>query len=183
MSEIDIRPWDGSETELGAIADVYATAFAEPPYDEDPEDSRTEIIERIRRYATEKPDFRLLVSTADGSVTGFVLGMGIGPGDWWWGRLETALSDAARADWLRPRQFSIAELAIAADRRRSGIARELMAAVLRDLPYDTALLGCYPEAEPAKRLYESLSWTVVDAAAQVTPNRRIQVMGLRLPVT
>ncbi|WP_164233758.1 GNAT family N-acetyltransferase [Microbacterium hydrocarbonoxydans] len=183
MPGTHIRPWDGGDDELRAVADVYADAFAEPPYDENPEDSRTEIIARIRRYAAEKPRFRLLLAMADDTVAGFVLGTGIGPGDWWWGRLDAALSDEARAEWLRPQQFSVAELAIAAGRRRSGLARDLMTAVLRDLPYDTALLGCYRDAEPAKRLYASLGWTVIDAAAQITPNRRIQVMGLRLPAT
>ncbi len=182
MNDTRIRTWDGTETELAAIALLYAAVFSEPPYDEDPETSRTEIIERVRRYAVEKPGFRLLVAVIDDDVVGFVLGTETGPGDWWWGRLDAALTADARKEWLRPHQFSIAELAVDARRRRSGIARSLMEAVLDDLPYDSALLGCHQDADAAQRLYEALGWRVIDPAAQLTPHRRVQVRGIRLDV-
>lgn len=180
MSDFDIRHWDGSDTELDVVAGLYAAAFAEPPYGEDPARARPQIIERIRRYEAEKPDFRLLVAVIDERIAGFVLGTGIGPDDWWWGRLDATLSEEARTEWLRARQFSVSELAIDSAHRRSGAARALMRAILHDLPYDSALLGCYQDAEPAKRLYASLGWSVIDPAAQVTPNRPVQVMGLRV---
>jgi ribosomal protein S18 acetylase RimI-like enzyme len=177
---VRIERWDGTQEQLIAISQLYADAFAEPPYDEDPARSLVEFPERVRRYAEEKPEFRLLLATEHGELLGFVLGTGIGPGDWWWDRLNETLSEQHRALWLEQRQFAIAELVVKAPVRRSGVGRALMNDVLADLPYDSALLACYPDAVAPQRLYTSLGWTVIDPHARVSEAHPTQIMGIRL---
>ena len=172
--------WDGSGEQLRSIAELYAAVFTEPPYGEDRVESIESFESRACRYATEKPEFRLLTAVEDSRVIGLVLGTGIAAGDWWWDRLDAALPRASREDWLDAECFSVAELSVAGSHRRLGVAAALMGAVLKDLPYSTALLGCHPDALPAQRLYRALGWSVIDPAARITPARAIQVMGIRL---
>lgn len=180
VRDFDIRPWDGGEPEATSIATLYAQVFAEPPYDEDPAENAAHFAERIGRYAAEKPNFRLLVATQQDEIIGFVLGTGVGPGDWWWDRLDNVLTAEQRTGWLTSQMFSVAELAIAPSHRRSGVARQLMSEALRGLPYDRAILGCHPEAAPAQHLYGSLGWSVIAPYAQVTEERAVHVMGVHL---
>lgn len=175
-----ISAWDGSDEQLRRIAELYAAVFTEPPYDEDPVESIASFEARAKRYAEEDARMRLLVATEDDRTVGLVLGSGIAAGDWWWDRLDATLPSTARNAWLDSACFSVAELAVAASHRHRGVAAELMGAVLKDLPYATALLGCYQDALPAKRLYRALGWSVVDPAVPITAARAIQVMGLRL---
>lgn len=175
-----IEQWDGDEKQLLAIAGLYADAFAEPPYEEDPVRSLVEFPDRVRRYAVEKPEFRLFHASEHGEVLGFVLGTGIGPGDWWWNRLNETLAEPHRTLWLDQQQFAIAELVVKASARRSGVGRALMKEVLADLPYDSALLACYPNAVAPQRLYASLGWTVIDPHARVSETHPTQIMGVKL---
>lgn len=175
-----IAPWDGSDGQLGEAAELYAETFAEPPYDEDRSESVASFTTRVSRYAMDKPEFRLLLATEDSQIVGLVLGTGISRGDWWRDRLEAALPAATKDEWLDAEGFSVSELAVAASRRRQGVAAALMEAVLHDLPYATALLGCYQDAGPAQQLYTALGWSVIDPAVRISDAREIQVMGLRL---
>ncbi|WP_309104444.1 GNAT family N-acetyltransferase [Microbacterium sp.] len=175
-----ITSWDGTDDQLTQAAELYADVFAEPPYDEERATSLAGFPSRVKRYAAEKPEFRLLLASEGDRVVGLALGTGIGPGDWWWDRASEELAPAARQAWLDAECFCVAELAVAASHRRRGMAEDLMDAVLRDLPYATALLGCYQDASAAQRLYTGLGWTVVDPAVQFTEERAVQVMGRRL---
>jgi GNAT superfamily N-acetyltransferase len=177
---VKISQWDGTEDQLDAIARLYADAFAEPPYDEDPARSLIEFPQRIRRYAAEKPEFRLRTATEDGDLVGFVLGTGIGPGDWWRDRLNATLAAPHRARWLEQQQFGVAELVVKPSHRRSGLGRALMNDVLDGLPYNSALLACYPDAVAPQRLYTSLGWTVIDPCLRVSASHPTQIMGIRL---
>jgi len=178
---VNIEHWDRTDDQLIRIAELYAEAFAEPPYGDDRERSLVEFPDRVRRYAEVKPEFRLLVATEGQALFGFVLGTGIGPGDWWWERVNTVLDTPTRAEWLEPQQFSVAELVVSPTRRRSGVGRALMHRVLVGLPYDSALLACYPDAVAPQRLYSSLGWVVIDPHARVSETQPTQIMGIRLP--
>lgn len=175
-----IAPWDGTDDQLSRAAELYADVFTEPPYGDDRSESHDSLLSRARRYAEERPDFRLLLATEDSHIVGLVLGAGISLGDWWWDRLDAALQADAKRAWLDAECFSVVELAVADSHRRRGVAAALMNAVLRDLPYRTALLGCYQDAIPAQRLYTGLGWTVVEPAVRITETSAIQVMGIRL---
>lgn len=178
---MNIEHWDHTDHQLIRIAELYAEAFAEPPYGDDRERSLIEFPERVRRYSETKPEFRLLVATEGQEMVGFVLGTGIGPGDWWWDRLNAVLDTQTRATWLKPQQFSVAELVVSPAKRRSGVGQALMREVLAGLPYDCALLACYPDAVAPQRLYSSLGWVVIEPRARVSETRPTQILGIRLP--
>ena len=110
----------------------------------------------------------------------FVLGTGIGPGDWWWDRLNATLAVPHRARWLEQQQFGVAELVVKPSHRRSGLGRALMNDVLDGLPYNSALLACYPDAVAPQGLYTSLGWTVIDPCLRVSASHPTQIMGIRL---
>ncbi|MGW8483719.1 GNAT family N-acetyltransferase [Microbacterium sp. NPDC055903] len=178
MTGIRIAEWVGGESMLAGIADVYATVFAEAPYLEDMDESRVSIRERILRYAATAPAFRLLVALDDDQPIGFVLAMGIGPGDWWRDRIAALMSDQIREQWLGDGCWCIAELAVARDYRRSGIARELMTAVSSEVPYATSVLGCYETAAPARSFYAGLGWEHI-ATDALSSGVNLHVLGRR----
>lgn len=175
-----IARWDGTQEQLGLVARLYADAFAEPPYGEDAARNLVEFPARVSRYVAEKPEFRLLVAAEAGEPIGFVLGTGIGPGDWWWDRLDETLAEPQRSRWLEQQQFGVAELVVRSASRRSGVGRALMREVLAGLPYDSALLGCFPDAVAPQRLYASLGWTLIDPHAALSETHPTQIMGIRL---
>lgn len=175
-----IAAWNGSHDQLTQAAELYADVFSEAPYDEERSQSIESFTSRVRRYAAEKPSFRLLIASEGDRVVGLVLGTGASRGDWWWDRLEAMLPADVQELWLDPECFSVEELAVDASHRRHGVAAALMTAVLGELPYRTALLSCYQEARSAQKLYSGLGWRVIDPAVHITASRAVQVMGIRL---
>ncbi|WP_407358237.1 GNAT family N-acetyltransferase [Microbacterium sp. LTA6] len=180
MSKIRITAWDATDTQLERSAELYASVFAEPPYGEDPETSRSSFIERVQRYALSHADFRFLIATHGDDVIGLVLGTGAAEGDWWRDRLTEVLSHEQQEEWLGEACFSIAELAVSPDFRREGAAEQLMDAVLENLPYETAILGCYAEALPARRLYARLGWDTIESGVHIGASPALEILGRRL---
>lgn len=180
MTDVTLRRWRGDDDELAQVAVLYADAFAQAPYDEDRAGNLVAFPERVRRYAREKADFRLILAVENEAVVGFVLGTGIAPGDWWRDRLAETLSPDVQTTWLPEESFSVVELAVSSDRRRSGIARELMDAVLAEVPYDTVTLGCYAAAVPARTLYARLGWTPIATDISIAGSPPLWIFGKRL---
>jgi len=83
-----IAAWNGGHDQLTQAAELYADVFSESPYDEERSQSIESFTSRVRRYAAEKPSFRLLIASEGDRVVGLVLGTGASRGDWWWDRLE-----------------------------------------------------------------------------------------------
>lgn len=180
MSPVDIQPWDGTDEQLVQVADLYAAVFAEPPYLEDVAATRAEILERIPRYASTKPAFRLLLAWDGRALAGFVLGAGADDADWWRGRLRDAELDDAAHDWLERDYFSVAELAVAPAHRRNGLAGRLMRCALDGVPYDTAVLTCYAAASAARRFYENDGWRLIAEDLLIGTSPPLCILGTRL---
>ncbi|GAB3599157.1 GNAT family N-acetyltransferase [Microbacterium tumbae] len=180
MTGIRISSWDGADDQLAQAADLYAETFAEPPYGDDVAASRASVLERIRRYARTKPEFRLLLAWDGPELVGLVLGTGIAAGDWWRDRIAPLMSEDQRTQWLGEECFSVAELAVSPSHRRAGVARALMTAVVAALPYPTAVLGCHQDAVPARRLYASLGWESIVAETR-SDGTTLHVLGKRMP--
>ncbi|MDR2999113.1 MAG: GNAT family N-acetyltransferase, partial [Microbacterium sp.] len=105
---------------------------------------------------------------------------GIAEGDWWRDRIAVALDPEAREMWLRDECFSVDELAVEPEHRRSGLAGLLMSSMLTDLTYETAVLGCYAAAHGARRFYASLGWQEVAADLRIGDGPAIDILGRHL---
>ncbi|MGM7665873.1 GNAT family N-acetyltransferase [Microbacterium sp. A93] len=175
-----VAAWDGSNAQLESAAQLYARTFTEPPYNDDVEASRTSFIERVHRHRATKPQFRLILTWEGVDLTGLVMGTGIDAGDWWRDHIVDLLTPDAQVTWLRDECFAVVELAVSPAQRRTGLARMLMDAVLKDLPYETAVLGCYSAALPARRFYASQGWVEVVADAHIDNSPIFCVLGRRL---
>ncbi|WP_404475776.1 GNAT family N-acetyltransferase [Microbacterium aerolatum] len=178
--EETIRIWAGDAAELAAAADLYATVFAEPPYDENPQQSRTTFLDRVERYRSSAPDFRLVLTWNDDEIVGLALGNGIAAGDWWRDRIVPQLPETAVAEWFDAECFSVIELATAPTRRRGGVGAKLLATLLDRLPYPAAVLSAYSDAEPARRFYRANGWTEVATGLRIGESPELCVYGLRL---
>nr|WP_198346667.1 GNAT family N-acetyltransferase [Microbacterium sp. MAH-37] len=177
---IRIAAWDRTPDQLRRAADLYGRVFAEPPYGEDVEQSRHSFTERVNRNSLNKPEFRLILALDGADVVGLVLGSGIAEGDWWRDRIAGAMGTVAGDAWLGTECFSVDELAIAPEHRRTGIAGALMGAVLEGLPYESAVLGCYTAALSARRFYESQGWQEIAADLRIANGASLGVLGIRL---
>lgn len=180
MTGIRISEWDGDAADLNDVADLYAQTFAEPPYHDDVEESRTGIVDRIHRYREGKPHFRLLLAHQGPALVGFVLGTGIAEGDWWRDHAAALLSTEQQRTWLQDECFCVVELAVAPAGRRGGVARSLMDAVVADLPYDTAALSCYSDALPARRFYAATGWEELAVDVRMGSSPAMCILGRRL---
>lgn len=178
--EKTIRAWAGDAAELAAAADLYATVFAEPPYDENPQQSRTTFLDRVERYRSSAPDFRLVLAWHDDEIVGLALGNGIAAGDWWRDRIVPQLPKATAAEWFGDECFSVIELATAPARRRGGVGAKILAVLLDGLPYSTAVLSAYSDAEPARRFYRANGWTELATGVRIGESPELCVYGLRL---
>ncbi|MFE6994809.1 GNAT family N-acetyltransferase [Microbacterium sp. NPDC057659] len=177
---IRIAAWAGQEELLRQAADLYGRVFAEPPYGDDPDQSRRSFAERVTRNSVVKPDFRLLFALEGARVVGLVMGAGIAEGDWWRDRIAGVLDPHARDTWLGDKCFSVEELAVDPAHRRSGLAGLLMADVLTGLTYETAVLGCYAAAQGARRFYAAQGWQEIAAGLRMGDGPAIDILGSRL---
>ncbi|MFE6733665.1 GNAT family N-acetyltransferase [Microbacterium sp. NPDC057650] len=177
---VRIAAWEGDAEALRQAADLYGRVFAEPPYGDDIEQSRLSFVERVNRNSVLKPDFRLVLAVEGARVVGLVMGAGIADGDWWRDRIAGALEPGARGMWLGEECFSVEELAVEPEHRRSGLAGLLMAAVLTGLPHETAVLGCYAAAHGARRFYASQGWEEIARGLRIAEGPAIDILGSRL---
>ncbi|GAA3386369.1 GNAT family N-acetyltransferase [Streptomyces racemochromogenes] len=148
--------------QLDALAPVYETVFAEPPYLEGPRD----VADFLQRYQHEHktPGFRLVTAHTDGSegsgLAGFAYGLPLATSTGWWtGLLDTNLPEAfTREDGHRT--FVVMELAVLPHHRGHGIGQTLHTALLEGLTAERVTLTVRPEA-PAAAWYEHLGYTPV----------------------
>ena len=177
MTFVRITTWERDATQLEAAAGLYARTFAEAPYREDAEASRASFVERITRYAASKPHFRLLLALDGTDVIGVALGTGIAAGDWWRDRVAPLLTEQARERWLRESCFCVQELAVDTTARRSGVASLLLDALLADLPYSTAVLSRYADADSAGRFYAAQGWHEIATGIRIGDSPALCVLA------
>ncbi len=136
--------------QVDAIADLYAAAFAEPPYNEGPEHVR-QFRERFPDE-TRRPGFTL-VRAADGDrLDGMAYGWTM-PAGRWWARATTA----PPAYLLDVDKFAVMEWAVRPDLRGHGIGRRLLDHLLAGRPEPWATLSANPAA-PAHGVYRRWGW-------------------------
>ncbi len=179
----DIRAWSGDQAELQMAADLYAEVFAERPYGEDPEHSRATFTERVDRYRATKPHFRLRFAWHDQHVIGIALGTGVSVGDWWRDRVVAQLPHTTTDEWFGDETFAVVELATSPTHRRGGIAAALLVSLLEGLPYPTAVLSAYREAEPAQGFYRASGWQELATGLRFGESPELCLFGMRRTTT
>lgn len=139
--------------ELPRIESVYASAYAEAPYSEGPDD----VAEFGKGWPARvsQPSFRLVVARLNGRTVGFAFGHQLAATTQWWrGMLDEVEHDVVTEH--ERRTFAVIELAVDAALRNHGIGRELHAHLLAGLQEERATLLVRPEASAARCAY--LSW-------------------------
>jgi ribosomal protein S18 acetylase RimI-like enzyme len=179
----EVRIWNGDSRELHLAADLYADVFAEPPYDEEHETSRATFLDRVDRYRVTKPNFRLQLAWHDQDVVGLALGTGISAGDWWRDRIIPQLAADTADEWFGDETFAVVELATSSAHRRNGVASALVAALLEALPYPTAVLSAYCDAESARRFYRANGWQELAQRVRLGESRELCLFGKRIGAT
>lgn len=145
------------------IRDVYARAFAAPPWNEDPAQADS-YGERLARDAL-RPGFTAAVATAGGTVTGFATAWTtpeVFPADRSYGQVAEALGPVRTGAWLCG-ALEVNELAVAPRAHGRGLGAALLHTVTGAAPDGRCWLLTSVRAEPALRLYERAGWRRVDA--------------------
>jgi GNAT superfamily N-acetyltransferase len=130
---------------------VYTEAFAEPPYNEGPDD----VAAAFRRFRslTRKATFRAALARAeDGEPIGMAYGYLLGPDTGWWDQLtEPVPADMRREDGHRT--FGLMELAVRGPWRRKGVARRLHDSLCNGMEAERVLLNVDPASKAASTVY------------------------------
>lgn len=153
------------------IRDVYARAFAAPPWNEDPA-AADDYAERLVRDAL-RPGFTAAVATAReaagatarATVAGFATAWTtpeVFPADRSYGQVAEALGHGRTRAWLCG-ALEVNELAVAPEAQGSGLGAGLLDAVTGPAPDGRCWLLTSMRAEPALRLYERAGWLRFDA--------------------
>ncbi|MEU5782214.1 GNAT family N-acetyltransferase [Micromonospora lupini] len=140
-----------------ALVGLYAVVYAEPPYNEGPE--------QVAGFAkglpgeTQRPGFRLVAADDAGALIGAAYGWTM-PAGRWWTRADTEPPAHVRnAD-----KFAVMEWVVRPDRRGEGIGAELMRRLLDGRPEPWATLASNPAA-PARAIYQRAGWQQVAGSA------------------
>ncbi|KOU03670.1 GNAT family N-acetyltransferase [Streptomyces californicus] len=145
------------------VRDVYARAFAGPPWHEDPAQAAV-YAERLARDAL-RPGFTAAVSVSAGTVSGFATAWTtpeVFPADRSYGQVAEALGPERTRAWLCG-ALEVNELAVAPEAHGAGIGAGLLKAVTARAPGGRCWLLTSVRAEAALRLYERTGWRRVAA--------------------
>jgi ribosomal protein S18 acetylase RimI-like enzyme len=167
-----------------ALLNVYAAAFAAPPYNEG-QIELSRFAEALPRHA-QREGFRCFIAreATTGQIVGFAYGYASQPGQWWHDTIAQALSREQAQEWLSD-GFEFIELAVTPVFQGYGIGGRLHDALVADLPYRTALLSTYQGDTNAMQLYRKRGWVVlledfVYPSDDPTSDKPFVIMGLRL---
>ncbi len=139
--------------EFGSIRPVYASAYAEAPYNEGPND----VAEFGRGWPSRviQPSFRLVVARLETRPIGFTFGHQLTTTTRWWQGLLDEVDDDVTTE-REGRTFAVIELAVERQLRKQGVGRELHSYLLAGLTEERVTLLVRPEAPAARCAY--LSW-------------------------
>ncbi|MBM0237140.1 GNAT family N-acetyltransferase [Micromonospora sp. ATA32] len=137
---------------IGALAELYATVYAEPPYNEGPEQ-----VARFREGLpgeAARPEFTL-VTADDGLLVGAAYGWTMPAGTWW----KRADADPP-AELPDVDKIAVMEWIVHPHRRGEGIGAELMRRLLAFRPERYATLASDPRSH-ARQVYARNGWRQV----------------------
>ncbi|MGH3615167.1 MAG: GNAT family N-acetyltransferase [Pseudonocardia sp.] len=147
-----------ANTHLDIVRGLYRSVYAEPPYDEGPDDVEMFIADWPER--TMRPGFKLVMAWHRDAPVGFTFGYVLNIDTLWWQGIQEPI-DGDLTHEYPGRTFAIIELAMLRTHRQHGIGRELHAHLLAGLPNERVTLLVRPEAEVAQKVYHSWDYRCV----------------------
>ncbi|MFJ7906095.1 GNAT family N-acetyltransferase [Kitasatospora sp. NPDC096204] len=162
----------------GQLREVFAEAFAEPPYGDGPDD----VARAFRRFRSQarRRGFRAAVAFDGDTVVGMAYGYPLSADTGWWGTLIDPVPDDLRHEDGR-RTFGLFELAVRPPWRRRGIATCMHRTLVEGLDNERVMLNSRPEATAAQASYRAWGYRRVGAAIPWEGAARHDVMVLDLP--
>ncbi len=160
----------------GAI-DVYADAFAEPPYSD--LDRGREVRARIRDTHRYRRGFTFLIAEANGAVCGMTYGYHGEDGQWWHDAVARHLGHPRAQEWLGD-AYEVVEVAVAPGAQGRGIGTALVTALLEGRPERTAVLSTRTDSR-AHELYARLGFVYLAEMTFTAGGWPFYIMGRRLP--
>ncbi|MBF9066935.1 GNAT family N-acetyltransferase [Streptacidiphilus sp. NEAU-YB345] len=154
---------DGAETTAleDQLREVFAEAFAEPPYGEGPADV-DRAFRRFRSQARRK-GFRAAVAFDGDRVVGMAYGYPLSASTGWWDTLVEHVAAELRLE-DGTRTFGLFELAVRPSWRRQGVATAMHRRLVAGLPNERVMLNTRPEATAAQAAYRAWGYRRVGAA-------------------
>ncbi|MGW7446684.1 GNAT family N-acetyltransferase [Kitasatospora sp. NPDC054795] len=160
------------------LKQVFAEAFAEPPYGEGPAD----VGRAFRRFRSQvrRRGFRAAIAFDDEAVVGMAYGYPLSANTGWWDTLiDPVPNDLRREDGKRT--FGLFELAVRPQWRGQGIASHMHRALTEALDNERVMLNSHPEATNAQAAYRAWGYRRVGSAIPWEGAARHDVMVLDLP--
>ena len=161
---------------LPELVDVYRSAFTVPPYNEDEGAVARFRGEQLPRHA-EREGFRCVVAREDEQTLGFAYGYTGRRGQWWTDYVAERVPQELADEWLDG-HFEFVELAVDPDHHGRGLGGALHDALLAGLPHTRALLSTWRDEVPARRLYLTRGWTVLQE--ELDPSSSLLGLDLRI---
>lgn len=177
MISISVTRELSSSTRSGVVS-VYATTFAQPPYNEGPEHVE-HFAQRLDEHSG-AAGFRVALASQGEELVGFAYGIALGRDDPWYRAATAPLSPPVRERWLPEPPFMVMELAVRPDRQGGGIGTRLHDALLAGLDHTTALLTALRGATRALSFYERHGWKVLTAELRLDDHPPLVLMGRAL---
>ncbi|MGV9265605.1 GNAT family N-acetyltransferase [Kitasatospora sp. NPDC003701] len=159
------------------LKEVFAEAFAEPPYGEGPAD-----VERaFRRFRSQvrRRGFRAAVAFDGDTVVGMAYGYPLSASTGWWNTLTDPVPDHLRREDGK-RTFGLFELAVRPGWRRQGVATRMHRTLVEGLDNARVMLNSRPQAAAAQASYRAWGYRRVGSAIPWEGAARHDVMVLDL---
>lgn len=146
---MEIQQWD-SESILYSVVSLYQTVW---------NDWSESHLNRIKRHTGYK-GFRGYVAVDKGDIMGYAYGYSSLSGQYYHELLTKHLSSDDSDGWL-DNCFEFVELAVHPKYRKRGIGARLHDQLLKDLPFERAVLTTQTNNWPAISLYRSKGWVII----------------------
>ena len=164
----------GATAWFGQLVELYAVVYAEPPYQEGPEQV-VRFAEHLPRN-TARPGFTLVTADRDGELVGAAYGWTMPAGKWW----SNAESGPPPAEVRDVDKLAVMEWIVHPGYRRRGVGGQLISRLLADRPETWATLASDPRSA-ARAIYHRMGWRQV-ARSRLDWGPAMDLLVLRLPV-
>jgi ribosomal protein S18 acetylase RimI-like enzyme len=151
---LEYRELSRDEELLNKVADLYQQVWNQ---------EASSIRDRVLKHAGYDGYKGYVAISEQGEVAGYAYGYFSQPGQYYHGLLAKALNTEEYQNWLVD-CFEFVELGVHPAFRNQGLAKQLVTRLADDIEQRCAVLTTQHNNAPARSLYESLGWTVINDA-------------------